>query len=119
VAQQVVTGSTTTSTTYIGNLEAVSATGSTSTVTNFYYGAGKLLAEAVNGTFSYLATTAQGSVAAALSGSGTTSAAQLYAPYGTTRYSSGTMPTDYGYTGQRADATTRLDYSCHSSTGEA
>ncbi|HEY7984693.1 MAG TPA: hypothetical protein VID73_11030, partial [Ktedonobacterales bacterium] len=52
---------------------------------------------------SFLATTAQGSVAAALNGSGSTTAAQLYAPYGSSRYASGTMPTDYGYTGQRAE----------------
>jgi hypothetical protein len=54
-------------------------------------------------------TTAQGSVAAALNTSGTTTAAQFYAPYGASRYSSGTMPTDEGYTGQRADAATGLD----------
>jgi hypothetical protein len=53
---------------------------------------------------SYLATAAQGSVAVALTASGSATASQLYAPYGATRYSSGTMPTDYGYTGQRADA---------------
>jgi RHS repeat-associated protein len=40
-----------------------------------------------------------------------TNAAQLDAPYGGVRYSSGTMPTDYGFTGQRSDAsTTGLDY---------
>jgi hypothetical protein len=102
-----VTGTSTT--VYVGNLEAVTTSGGTTTTTTYYYGAGRLLAEAVNGSFSYLAATAQGSVAAALT-SGTTSAAQLYAPYGTARYASGTMPTDYGYTGQRADATTGLDY---------
>ncbi|HEX9035728.1 MAG TPA: hypothetical protein VF808_01930 [Ktedonobacterales bacterium] len=36
--------------------------------------------------------------------------AQLYAPYGGLRYSSGTMPTAKGFTGQRADAPTGLDY---------
>jgi hypothetical protein len=96
----------TSTTVYIGNLEAVRTTGATTTTTTYYYGAGRLLAEAVNGTVSYLATTVQGSIAAALSASGTTTAAQLYAPYGTSRFSSGTMPTDYGYTGQRADAAT-------------
>jgi RHS repeat-associated protein len=110
VLQQSTSGSTTTSTVYDGNLEAVSTTGATTTTTTYYYGGGKLLAEAVNGTVSYLATTAQGSVAAALNGSGATTAAQLYAPYGASRYASGTMSTDYGYTGQRADSTTGLDY---------
>jgi RHS repeat-associated protein len=38
-------------------------------------------------------------------------AAQLYGPYGGVRYSSGTMPTAKGFTGQRADASTSgLDY---------
>jgi RHS repeat-associated protein len=34
----------------------------------------------------------------------------LYGPYGTGRYSSGTMPGSYGFTGQRADSATGLDY---------
>jgi len=34
----------------------------------------------------------------------------LFAPYGAGRYSSGTMPTSYGFTGQRADAVSGLDY---------
>jgi RHS repeat-associated protein len=37
-------------------------------------------------------------------------ASRLYAPYGSLRYSQGTMPTDYGFTGQRNDATTGLQY---------
>src|SRR5487761_909296 len=36
-------------------------------------------------------------------------ATQLYAPYGAVRYQQGTLPTDKGYTGQRADALTGLD----------
>jgi RHS repeat-associated protein len=52
-----------------------------------------------------------GSVSEALSSSGTVTAAQLYGPYGGTRYSSGTMPTAKGFSGQRADASTSgLDY---------
>jgi hypothetical protein len=83
----------------------VSTSGSTTTTTTYYYyGGGKLLAEAVNGAFSSLATTAQGSVAVALNSSGSATASQLYAPYGATRYASGTMPTDYGYTSQRAES---------------
>ena len=31
-------------------------------------------------------------------------------PYGQIRYSNGTMPTDYGFTGQHADSTSGLDY---------
>ncbi|HEX8996613.1 MAG TPA: RHS repeat-associated core domain-containing protein [Ktedonobacterales bacterium] len=37
-------------------------------------------------------------------------ASQLYGPYGSVRYQNGTPPTDYGFTHQRADATSGLDY---------
>jgi RHS repeat-associated protein len=65
---------------------------------------------AVNGTFSYLASDGLGSANATLSASGSVTASQLFAPYGSLRYSSGSMPTDYGFTGQRADASSGLDY---------
>ncbi len=45
-----------------------------------------------------------------LDGSGTVTFQQLYTPYGTSRYSNGSSPTTLGYTGQRADASTGLDY---------
>ena len=32
----------------------------------------------------------------------------LYYPYGETRYSEGALPTDFGFTGQRRDGSTRL-----------
>ncbi len=59
--------------------------------------------ENVGGTYSYLVADAQGSVNVALSSGGAVTASQLFAPYGATRYSSGVMPTSYGYTGQRSD----------------
>ena len=54
----------------------------------------------------------QGSVVEALDSTGTVgvTASQLYVPYGGIRYASGTLPTDEGYTGQRRDASTGLDY---------
>jgi RHS repeat-associated protein len=64
---------------------------------------------AVNGSFSYLADDALGSVEVALRG-GSVVASTLYAPYGAVRYHSGTMPTDFGFTGQRSDAASGLDY---------
>ena len=39
----------------------------------------------------------------ALSSSGSVQATQLFAPYGSSRYSSGSMPTSHGFTGQRGD----------------
>ena len=45
-----------------------------------------------------------------LDGSGNVTASRLYTPYGSSRYVNGAFPTSYGYTGQRADGTTGLDY---------
>lgn len=59
---------------------------------------------------SYLASDGPGSANVTLSAGGSATASQLYASYGGLRYSSGTMPTSYGFTGQRADATSGLDY---------
>ena len=60
---------------------------------------------------SYLASDGLGSVSEALSPSGSATGAQLYSPYGGVRYSSGTMPTAKGFTGQYSDASsTGLDY---------
>jgi RHS repeat-associated protein len=46
----------------------------------------------------------------ALDASGNVQASALYDPYGQVRYSSGTMPGSYGFTGQRADSATGLNY---------
>jgi len=62
------------------------------------------------GSLNYLASDGLGSVSVAVDASGNVVASQLYAPYGTARYNSGTMPTSKGFTGQRADATSGLDY---------
>jgi len=63
-----------------------------------------------HGTVSYLASDGLGSVSAALSTGGSLTAAQLFAPYGGLRYSTGTMPTARGFTGQYGDAVSGLDY---------
>ncbi|HZO74308.1 MAG TPA: RHS repeat-associated core domain-containing protein [Ktedonobacteraceae bacterium] len=84
--------------------------GSSTTTTTYYYAGTLRIAEAVNGTFSYLGSDVLGSTAVALNAAGQLTAAQLYGPYGTVRYSSGTMPTDIGFTGQRGDSATGLDY---------
>ena len=63
-----------------------------------------------SGSLNYLTTDGLGSVSEALDGAGNVVAAQLYTPYGQTRYTSGTMPTSKGFTGQRADAVSGLGY---------
>jgi len=109
-ASQLVSGGNTTLTSYLGKLETIVAGSSTTTTTTYYYAGALRLAEAVNGTFSYLGNDVLGSTAVAFNASGQLTAAQLYGPYGTVRYSSGTMPTDIGFTGQRGDSATGLDY---------
>ena len=109
------TAGTTTTTSYVGRLETYSITTGnqpTAITTTDYVSAGKVLAESVNGTLSYLATSYQGSVVEALDSTGNVgvTASQLYVPYGGIRYQSGALPTDEGYTGQRRDASTGLDY---------
>ncbi|HEV2236265.1 MAG TPA: RHS repeat-associated core domain-containing protein, partial [Ktedonobacterales bacterium] len=109
--QQVVTsGGATTTTVYIGRLEEVATSGATITTTTYYYAGGKRIAEAVNGTFSYLCSDMLGSALVALAANGIMQASELYIHYGNPRYTSGTMPGSYGFTGQRADGATGLDY---------
>jgi RHS repeat-associated protein len=110
VAQQTTSGGTTTTTVYVGNLEEDATTGSTTTKTTYYYANGMRFAMAVNGVFSYLALDGLGSANVSLDANGNVTASLLYAPYGSARYSSGTMPTDHGFTGQIADAMSGLAY---------
>ena len=58
----------------------------------------------------YLMSDSLDSVSLAVDTQSNITAQQLYGPYGAVRYTSGTMPTAHGYTGQLADATTGLDY---------
>ena len=111
VEQQVTQNGTTTTTVYVGNLEQVATTGASTTTTTYYYAGAARIAEYVNpGTFSFLAQDALGTATVALNSSGSASAAILYAPYGAARYTNGTMPSDYGFTGQHSDSATGLDY---------
>jgi hypothetical protein len=95
-------------TAYVGDLEASTISGSSTTTTAYYDMGGQRFAEAVNGALSFLASDALGSATTAFDASGIVKEQVLYAPYGGVRYASGTLPTDYGFTGQRADAATDL-----------
>jgi RHS repeat-associated protein len=110
VAQQTNSSGTTATTVYVGDLEEDTTTGSTTAKTTYYYANGMRFAMAVNGTFYYLASDGLGSANVTLDANGNATASILYAPYGSVRYSSGTMPTDHGFTGQVADPTSGLDY---------
>jgi YD repeat-containing protein len=110
VAQQVTQGGATTTTVYVGGVEEVASSGGTTTTTTYYTANGKRIALGVNGAISYLAPDALGSATVAFGSNGTATASVLYSPYGGVRYSAGTMPTSYGFTGQRQDPASGLDY---------
>jgi RHS repeat-associated protein len=107
-------GSITTTTIYVaGGLEEITAVAVGTTLTKYFTGAGGLpTAErtGTNGRLSYLANDGLGSLSETLNDAGSVTFAQLYTPYGTIRYSTGSSPTSFGYTGQRADSTSGLDY---------
>ena len=110
-----------------GNRVALAVTGGTPSITSgsskeisgssvtkyFAGGSGLPTAERVGtgGAISYLASDGLGSLDMALDSSGHVTAQQLFFPYGRPFYSSGSMPTAKGFTGQRADnATSGLVY---------
>ena len=104
-------GTTTTTTQYVaGGAEDVTLSASGTTTAKYYAAGGLMIGVNVNGTTSYLASDGLGSVSTALSSGGTLVATRLFAPYGGVRYSSGSMPTARGFTGQYGEATSGLDY---------
>jgi len=62
------------------------------------------------GILSYLLADELNSTTIALDSTGATQAVQLFSPYGSVRYSQGSMPTTYNFTGQRLDSQTGLLY---------
>jgi RHS repeat-associated protein len=110
VAQQATAAGSTTTTVYVGGVEEDATTGSTTNKTTYYYANAQRFAMAVNGSFSYLASDGLGSANVVLNSTGNVTGSVLYAPYGSVRYTSGTMLTDHGFTGQIADSTNGLDY---------
>jgi RHS repeat-associated protein len=99
VERAVTTGGTTTVTYTIGSYEDVTTVNGTTTITKYY---GKSAVNA-NGTLSYLLDDGLGSVSESLSTSGSVTGAQLFAPYGSVRYSTGSFPGPQAFTGQRQD----------------
>ena len=100
-----------TDTVYVGGLEEVTTTtptgGQPTTSTTAYYGG---IALSVNGTLSFLGHDGLGTATVALNTSGQVSASRLYTPYGQSRYTNGTFPTEFGFTSYRADSITGLNY---------
>jgi RHS repeat-associated protein len=78
------------------------------TTTSYYYAAGQRVAMrttvGVSTTVTYLHSDHLGSTSLTTDAAGALLARVLYYPYGETRYTEGTLQTDYGYTGQRNEA---------------
>jgi len=106
---QVVTSSLTTTTTYIGRVEEVQVAGSTTTKIVYFSVWGQMVAEDDNTNWYYFINDGLTSITVMVNYAGVV-AAQLFAPYGQTRWAGGTMPTSYGFTGQRSDSATGLDF---------
>src|SRR5581483_8976353 len=108
------TGSGTTITVYAFGLEehVYSSSGTPQSSIYYYTLGGRLLGELQGSATHFFLTDELGSVLTtfnATAGSALVQGNQVYGPYGTTRYSQGTMGTNKGFTGQYADAT-GLDY---------
>jgi RHS repeat-associated protein len=95
-----VVGSTTT--TYVGNYLERECINTTCAQKSYYYAARQRVAlRKGDGTLYFLLTDHLGSTAITATSGGGFSAELRYYPWGGTRYSSGTTPTSYRYTGQR------------------
>jgi RHS repeat-associated protein len=110
VAMQSNVSGTTTLTAYISSIEEMQTSGTTTQTTTYYTVGKQRIAADVNGTFYYFGYDALGSQVAVLNASGSLVGAQLYGPYGASRYTTGTIPTSIGFTGQQSDSVTGLDY---------
>lgn len=70
-----------------------------------------------NGVLSYLYGDQLGSVSTVANGSGSLVSKTFYHPWGTTRYTQGTNPTDYAYTGQMQEGNIYFDNAIWSRVG--
>ncbi|GER89989.1 hypothetical protein KDW_41510 [Dictyobacter vulcani] len=95
--------------TFDGTTDVTTTNGVTST-TKYYSVGGQRVAMKKDGVLSYLLPDMLGSTSIALKADGSVQAVQLFAPFGGTRYSDGSMTTPYNYTGQRLDTTSGLLY---------
>jgi len=110
VLQRTSTSGTVTDTITFDGFTETSSSGGNTTTMKYYSAHGQRVAMKVNGTLSYLLSDGLGSATLALNSDGSGQALQLFSPYGTVRFSWGTMPTTYNFTGQRLDSQTGLLY---------
>ena len=85
----------------MGNAASAEAQAGVPRITKYYYHGSTRVAMRRDGVVYYLHGDHLGSVSLATDASGAVVARQRYYPYGGMRWSSGTSPTDFTYTGQR------------------
>jgi RHS repeat-associated protein len=73
------------------------------TITKYYFAGSQRIAMRANGTLTYLLGDHLGSTSIVTNASGAKISEQRYKPWGETRFTSGTLPTKYQYTGQRSE----------------
>jgi len=91
-------------TVYVGQYYEVQG----STIKKYYYLGGRRIALKEGSAVYYLHADHLGSASLATNNSQGVVAEQRYYPYGEVRWTSGTVPTDFTFTGQRSDSTTGL-----------
>jgi RHS repeat-associated protein len=94
-----------TATDNVGNEGQGEADTRVAAVTKYYYFGGRRVAMRGPDGVYYLHADHLGSTSLTTDDSGEVVARQLYHPFGTVRWSEGTLPTDFGFTGQRHDGT--------------
>jgi len=99
-----------TTTDNVGNVSQAQAETFALRVTKYYYIGSSRVAMRQGSTVTYLHTDHLGTVSIATNQSQVVLARTLNLPYGGVRWTSGTMPTDWGYTGQREPVGTGLVY---------
>ncbi|TAH51166.1 MAG: RHS repeat-associated core domain-containing protein [Chloroflexota bacterium] len=90
---------------YVGNLYEYTVWTGGSSTSKYYYFGGQRVAVKQDINVSYIHGDHLGSTSKTTGASAST---QTYYPYGAIKTSSGTPPTDYGYTGQKRDASANL-----------
>jgi len=97
-----------TATDNVGNETNAEAQSRLARVTKYYYHGGRRVAMRAGGVVYYLHGDHLGSVSLVTDAAGRAHARRLFRPYGGTRWQAGTLPTDFGFTGQREDGSTGL-----------
>jgi RHS repeat-associated protein len=90
------------------NVTALTESGGDPVVTKYYFAGGKRVAMDREGVVQWLIGDHLGTTSLVLNADGTVHSEARHYPYGEERWSSGTLPTDYRFTGQRNDSYIKL-----------